>query len=132
MTTRETWEAVTVVSAHIVDAFAAICAGFGQAFVQIELAILTLEARRTMAYVGTVIIIAYTVVQARVRLTLIDVHVAIDALVAGPVASASIIIDPIDADATVLARIRSAFVNISFTVLPGPASLTLALVLVIC
>lgn len=82
MTTRETWEAVTVVSAHIVDAFAAICAGFGQAFVQIELAILTLEARRTMAYVGTVIIIAYTVVQARVRLTLIDVHVAIDAFVA--------------------------------------------------
>lgn len=82
MATHESWEALAMVSAHIVDTFAAVGARFGQTLVQIKLAILTLEARRTVADVGAVIIIAYTVVQAWVRQTFINVYVAVDALIA--------------------------------------------------
>lgn len=71
-----------MVSAHIVDTLAAVDARFGQALVQIKLAILTLEACRTGASVGTISIKAFAVVQARIRLTLVDVHVAVGALIA--------------------------------------------------
>lgn len=84
-----------------------------------------------MADIAAVIIIACTAIQARIRLTLIDVYVTIDALIAGTVTSACIIIEPIDADAAVLAWIRNAFVDINFAVLSSPTSLTLALVLAV-
>lgn len=71
-----------MISAYVVDALTAVGAGFGQTLVQIKLAILTLEARWTVADIGAVIIIAYTVIQARVRLTFVDVYVAIDTLIA--------------------------------------------------
>lgn len=82
MTTHESWEALAVISAHIINTFTTVGAGFGQAFVQVKFAILTLEARWTMADVGAVIIIAYAVVQTRIRLTLVDVHVAVGTLIA--------------------------------------------------
>lgn len=82
MTTRESWQALTVISAHVVDTLAAVDTGFGQALVQIKLAILTLEARRTGTGVSAISIKAYAVVQARVRLTLVDIHVAVDTLIA--------------------------------------------------
>jgi len=62
MTTHESWKALAMVSTHIVNTFAAVGAGFGQTLVQIKLAILTLKALRTVADIGAVIIIAYTVV----------------------------------------------------------------------
>lgn len=71
-----------MVSAHVVDTLAAVDTGFGQAFVQIKLAILTLEACRTGAGIGAISIKAFAVVQAWIRLTLVDVHIAVDALIA--------------------------------------------------
>lgn len=81
MATHESWEALAVISAHIVDALTSVSAGFGQALVQIKFAILTLEACRTVADISAVIIIAYAIVQAWIRLALVDVHVAVIALI---------------------------------------------------
>ena len=82
MTTGESWEAFTVVSAHVVDALTAISTGFGQALVQIKLAILTLKACRTVADIGTIIIITYAVIQAWIRLTFVDVYITVETLIA--------------------------------------------------
>jgi len=71
-----------MIGAHIVDAFATIDTGRGQTLVQIQLAILALEACRAMADVGAVVIEAYAIVQAWIRIALIDVDFAISALVA--------------------------------------------------
>lgn len=132
MTTSESWDALAVISAHVVDALTAISTGFDQALIQIKLAILTLEACRTVADIGAVIIITYAIIQARIRLTFVDVYVTVETLIASSITSACIIIDPVDADATILARIRSAFIDISFTLLPSPTRLTLALILAVC
>jgi len=72
-----------MISAHVVDAFAAVGAGFRQALVQIKLTILTLEAFWAVADIGAVIIIAYAVIQAWIRLTLVDIYVAVDTLITG-------------------------------------------------
>jgi hypothetical protein len=60
--TREARWTLTVIRADVIDAFAAVRAGSGQTLVQIELAILTFETRRTMADVRTVIVVAHAVV----------------------------------------------------------------------
>lgn len=81
--TREIRRALAMVGADLIDALAAIYARAGQAFVQVQLAVLALEARRTMADVGAVVIVTHPVVQTRVRQTLVDVRLAIGALVTG-------------------------------------------------
>ena len=93
---------------------------------------MTLKASRTIANVAAVIVEAYAIVKAWICLTFVDVLFTIDTLVASPVASTGIIIDPIDADATVLAWVRDALVNISFTIFPSPTNFTFTFVLVIC
>jgi len=70
-----------MVTAHIIDAFA-VDTGSGQTLVQIQLTILALEACRAVADIGTVIIVACAIVQTRIRNALVDVDLAISALVA--------------------------------------------------
>lgn len=54
--------AIAVIRADIVDAIAAVHAGARQAFVQVQLAILPLEAVRAVAHVTAVIVVAHAVV----------------------------------------------------------------------
>lgn len=49
----------------------------------------------------------------------------------GPIASTGVIVDPINADTTVLTRIRGAFVDIRFAILSGPSGLAFASVFVV-
>lgn len=71
-----------MIAAHVVDAFTTVDAGPRQTFVQIQLAVLTLEACRTVADIGAVVVIAHTVVQARIRDTFVNVDLTVGALIA--------------------------------------------------
>ena len=75
--------AIAPVAAHLVDALAAVAAGLREALVDVELAVLALEARRTTAHVAAVVVVAGAFVQARVVQTLVDVDLAVRPFVAG-------------------------------------------------
>lgn len=72
-----------VIGTDVVDALAVVDARTGQALVQIQLAVLALEADRAVAHVRAVVVVAHAVVQTRIRQALVDIYLAIGAFVAG-------------------------------------------------
>lgn len=120
--------AIAVIRADVVHAIAAMFARIRQALVQVQLAVLPLETIRAVAYVTAVIVVAHAVVQARISQAFVYVHLAIRTFVSSPVAYARIIINTIDTNTAVPARIRGALVDIRFAIFSTPSRLAIAFI----